>query len=74
MCQEEVFKFCLDTRNNRTLPLDPACPEHLSLWSPGQSTLQYFFHCLPLALFILSLKNMGAAQLHLGLSYADLGM
>jgi hypothetical protein len=29
MHQEEGFKFCLDTRNNKTLPLDPACPEHL---------------------------------------------
>jgi hypothetical protein len=25
----------LDTRNNRALPLDPACPEHLSVWSPA---------------------------------------
>ncbi len=28
------FKFCLDTRNNGALPLDPACPECLSVWSP----------------------------------------
>jgi len=31
--QEGRFQFCLDTRNNRALPLDPACPEHLSVWS-----------------------------------------
>jgi hypothetical protein len=35
MCQEEGFKFCLNTRNNRTHPLDPACPNHLSVWSPA---------------------------------------
>jgi len=35
MYQEEGFKFCLDTRNNGALPLDWACPEHLSLWSPA---------------------------------------
>jgi hypothetical protein len=34
MCQEKRFKFCLDTRNNEALPLDPACPEHLSVRSP----------------------------------------
>jgi hypothetical protein len=33
MRQEEAFKFCLDTKNNETLPLDPAGPEHLSVWS-----------------------------------------
>jgi hypothetical protein len=27
----EGFKFCLDTRNNIVLPMDPACPEHLSV-------------------------------------------
>jgi hypothetical protein len=26
MCQEEGFKFCLNTRNNGALPLDPAYP------------------------------------------------
>jgi hypothetical protein len=30
---EEGFKFCLDTRNNRAFPLDPACPEHLNVRS-----------------------------------------
>ncbi len=25
----------MDTRNNGTLPLDPACPERLSVWSPA---------------------------------------
>ncbi len=31
--QEEGFKFCLDTKNNKALPLDPACPECLSVCS-----------------------------------------
>ncbi len=31
MCQEEGFKFCLDTRSNGALPFDPACPECLSV-------------------------------------------
>jgi hypothetical protein len=35
MHQKEGFKFCLDTKNNRTLPLDPACLEHLSVQSPA---------------------------------------
>jgi hypothetical protein len=35
MCQEEWFKFCWDTRNNKTLPLDLACPERLNVWSPA---------------------------------------
>jgi hypothetical protein len=35
MRQEEVFKFCLDTRNNRALALGPACPERLSVQSPN---------------------------------------
>jgi hypothetical protein len=35
MHQEERFKFCFDTKNNRALPLDSACPEHLSVWSPA---------------------------------------
>jgi hypothetical protein len=30
-CQIEGFKFCLDTKNNGTLPLDMACLEHLSV-------------------------------------------
>jgi hypothetical protein len=34
MRQEEGFKFCFDTINNKALPLDPTCPEHLSVWSP----------------------------------------
>jgi len=33
MHREEGFKFCLDTRNSGVLPLDPACPECLSVWS-----------------------------------------
>jgi len=30
---EEGFKFCLDTRNNGALPLDPACLERLNVRS-----------------------------------------
>jgi len=33
VCQEEEFKFYLDTRNNIALPLDPAYPECLSVRS-----------------------------------------
>jgi hypothetical protein len=33
MPQEEVFKFCLETRNNDALPLDPACRESLRVHS-----------------------------------------
>jgi hypothetical protein len=33
MCQEEGFKFCLDTRNKGAFSLDLACPECLSVWS-----------------------------------------
>jgi hypothetical protein len=33
MRQEEWFKFCFDTKNNRALPLNLACPEHLSVQS-----------------------------------------
>jgi len=33
MRQEDRFKFCLDTKNNRALPLDLACPERLSVQS-----------------------------------------
>jgi hypothetical protein len=33
MRQEEVFKFCLDTKNNGALPLDLACHERLSVHS-----------------------------------------
>jgi len=33
MCQEEGFKFCLDTKKNRALPLDPAYPESLCVQS-----------------------------------------
>ncbi len=35
MRQEEGLKFCLDTKNNGALPLDPACPKCLSAWSPA---------------------------------------
>jgi len=34
MHQEERFKFCLDTRNNGALPLDPPCHERLNVQSP----------------------------------------
>jgi hypothetical protein len=33
MCQEEGFRLCWDTKNNRTLPLDLACPECLIVQS-----------------------------------------
>jgi hypothetical protein len=33
MLQEKGFKFYLDTKNNRALPLDPAYPKRLSVWS-----------------------------------------
>jgi len=29
--EEEGFKFCLDTKNNKALPLDWACPKGLWL-------------------------------------------
>jgi hypothetical protein len=35
MRHEEAFKFCLDTRNNGALSLDPAYPERLSVRSPA---------------------------------------
>jgi len=45
MCQEESFKFYLDTRNNAALPLDPACPEHLKVFDhqPVYPTVIYCF-------------------------------
>jgi hypothetical protein len=46
MHQEERFKFCLHTRNNRALPFDPACPEHLSVLSLA-SLLYSLFWELP---------------------------
>jgi hypothetical protein len=33
MRQEGRFKFCLDTKNNRALPLNPACLERSSVQS-----------------------------------------
>jgi hypothetical protein len=33
--EEEAFKFCLDIRNSRALPLDLACPERLNVCSPA---------------------------------------
>ncbi len=39
MRQEEAFKFCLDIRNNRALPLDPACPQALPLDPAGPERL-----------------------------------
>jgi hypothetical protein len=42
MREEEVFKFCLDIRNNRVLALDPACPKHLIVCSPA--ILPLFFN------------------------------
>jgi len=34
MRQEERVKFCLDTEDNRALPLDLGCPDCLSVQSP----------------------------------------
>jgi hypothetical protein len=34
MCQEKEFNLYLDAKNNRTLPLDPTYPKHLSVRSP----------------------------------------
>jgi hypothetical protein len=42
MCQEEGFKFCLDTKNNGTLPLDLAYLELLIVWSPIGLPYNYF--------------------------------
>jgi len=39
MCQEEGLKFCLDTRNNGALPLDPAYAKCLSVWVIRRFTL-----------------------------------
>ncbi len=33
MRQQEKLQFCLDTKNNGALPLDPACPV---VWSPAR--------------------------------------
>jgi hypothetical protein len=35
MCQDKGFKFFLDTKNNKALPLDLACPKCLSVQSPA---------------------------------------
>jgi len=35
MRQQQGFKFCLDTKNNKALPLDLACPERLNVHSPA---------------------------------------
>jgi hypothetical protein len=43
MCQQAGFKFCLDTKNNRALPLDPACPDFLKLLLMGFSTYTRHF-------------------------------
>ncbi len=44
MHQEEEFKFCLDARNNETLPLDPSYLEYLSVWSPAGLPIMCFFN------------------------------
>ncbi len=36
------FEFCLDTRNNGTLLLDPACPRALKCLVTGWSTLERY--------------------------------
>jgi hypothetical protein len=52
MHQEEGLKFCLNTRNNRALHLDPACPKSLKcsvtncFTLPGHSvSFKDFFLC-----------------------------
>ncbi len=62
MLQEERFKFCLAIENNGALPLDPARPDRLSVWSTiypkgvGVSNKNIFFlvhSCLVLFLVLL---------------------
>jgi hypothetical protein len=48
MCKEKGFNFFFNTKNNGTLPLDPACPKSLSFWSPA---------CLPYDIFSFIMKN-----------------
>jgi hypothetical protein len=43
MRQEEGFKFCLDTRNNRALTLDLACPKRLSVQSSIDLQVSAFY-------------------------------
>jgi hypothetical protein len=45
MCEEEGFKFCLDTRNNRALPLDLACPDSFKCLVTSPSTLKATTKC-----------------------------
>jgi hypothetical protein len=42
MRQEQAFKFYWDTGNKGALPLDPACPEHLSVRSPALRPYHFF--------------------------------
>jgi hypothetical protein len=54
MCQEEAFKFCLDTRNNKALLLDISCLERLNVQSIA--SLPYF---------ILIARNPKALEIYL---------
>jgi hypothetical protein len=37
------IQICFNTKNNRDLPLHPACPEHLSVRSPTSLPYDYVF-------------------------------
>ncbi len=64
MLQEERFKFCLAIENNGALPLDPARPDRLSVWSTiypkgvGVSNKNIFFlvHSCVVLFLVLLLK------------------
>jgi hypothetical protein len=53
MCQEEGFKFCLDTKNNQASPLDLAS---LSVWVFGHHLI--FFHVLKMLSYITIFKKI----------------
>jgi hypothetical protein len=58
MCQmrkEEGFKFCLNTKNIGTLPLNLAYPECLNVQSP--IGLPYLFRTLCIKCQVLALHN-----------------
>jgi hypothetical protein len=45
MHQEEGFKFCLDTKKKKALPLELACPEHLSVQSSTDLPYKLCYSC-----------------------------
>ncbi len=65
MCQEG-FKFCLDIRTNGALPLDLACPDHLSVGS--LAGLPYITDCtIQISLYMCQKRNvcsMASQPLH----------